>query len=486
MTSRARVAFGPLLVLAGLIAGIAAGEAAGPGAARVALVGGGVGVVTAAIVTRPGARVAIAVLAFGLLGTAVMQRALHGLVVSALTAPVQARDDVTVRGTLVEDPEGTRFSARVLMKVDAVGRRLLVDATGDAGPRLRLLSAGEGVTLRGWLEPLTGFDERWRWQHAVATLHANELLDARNARAPLDRLANAARGAVLRGSGSLAPVDRALLAGFLLGDRRGVPDDVTERFRLAGLTHLMAVSGENVAFVLALCAPLLRRLGLFGRLAGGVAVLALFGTMTRWEPSVLRAIAMASIALVAGYLGRPAAGLRVLALAATALLVADPFLLHSVGFLLSCGASLGIAVLARPFAARLPGPEWACEVLGVTAAAQVGVAPVLIPVFGSVPLVSLPANLVAVPLAAPLTMWGLASGVAGGVIRPFAPQIAWLLTVPTAALLHALLTVADLASRVPVTVDGRAAWGLVAIAALMAAVVHARKVRRDARQLPAR
>jgi competence protein ComEC len=304
------------------------------------------------------------------------------------------------------------------------------------------------------------------------------LLDARRARAPLDRIANTARGAVMRGADSLGPLDRALLAGFLLGDTRGIPDDVTEQFRASGLTHLVAVSGENVAFVLALFAPLLRRFGLFGRLVGGISVLVLFGTMTRWEPSVLRAIAMASIALIAGYLGRPAAGLRVLALAATALLVADPFLLHSVGFLLSCGASLGIAVLARPIADRLPGPVWVREVLGVTAAAQIGVAPVLIPVFGSMPLVSLPANLVAVPLAAPLTMWGLAMGVVGGVVHPFAPQVAGVLTVPTAALLHALLAVADVASRVPVAVDGRAAWGLIALAALTAAVIHARRVRR--------
>ncbi len=488
---------GPLLVLAGLVAGIAAGEGAGPGTARVALVSGVVGVMIAAFITKATARVVIAVLAFALLGTAVMQRALHGLVVTPLSAPILARDEVMVRGTLVDDPDGTRFSARVLVRVDRLvlggatagaggRRRLLVTASGDAGPRLRLLSAGEGVTLRGWLEPLTGYDLRWRWQHAVGTLHATELLDARDARAPLDEVANAARSAVLRGSDSLHPVDRALLAGFLLGDTRGVPDDVTERFRESGLTHLMAVSGENVAFVLALCAPLLRRLGLFGRLVGGVAVLVLFGTMTRWEPSVLRAIAMASIALVAGYLGRPTAGLRVLALAAIALVVADPFLLHSVGFLLSCGASLGIAVLARPIADWLPGPLWVREVLGVTAAAQIGVAPVLIPVFGSMPIVSLPANLVAVPLAAPLTMWGLATGLVGGVIRPFAPQVASLLTVPTAALLHALLAVSDLASRVPVTVDGRAAWGLISIAALMGALIRSRKVRRDARPLPAR
>ena len=144
---------------------------------------------------------------------------------------------------------------------------------------------------------------------------------------------------------------------------------------------LPTLPGENVAFVLALVAPLLRRFALRGRFCGGIAVLVFFGTMTRWEPSVLRAITMAVIALVAGYLGRPTLALRVLALAAIVLLLIDPFLLHSVGFLLSCAASLGIAVLARPITARLWGPLWMREVLGVTTAAQLGVAPVLIPVF---------------------------------------------------------------------------------------------------------
>ena len=192
--------------------------------------------------------------------------------------------------------------------------------------------------------------------------------------------------------------------------------------------------------------------------------------MTRWEPSVLRAIAMAAIALVAGYLGRPTVGLRVLVLAATVLLLADPFLLHSVGFLLSCAASLGIAVLARPIGARLAGRQWMREVLGVTAAAQIGVAPVLIPVFGAMPLVALPANLVAVPLAAPLTMWGLTAGVLGGLLRPVSPAV------PAPArgadgrvCCTRLIAVADLAARVPFAIDGRAAWGLVALGALLAA-----------------
>jgi competence protein ComEC len=401
-----------------------------------------------------------------------MQRALGGLERSPLTASIAQHTDARIVGTLVDDPDAARFDARALVRVG--NRRVLVTASGDVAGHLRLLSAGETAVLRGWFTPLEGFDERWRWKHAVGEFHATDLLGVEPARAPLARIANQARSLVLAGSEHLAPTDRALLAGFLLGDTRGVPEQLTEQFRAAGLTHLTAVSGENVAFVLALFAPLLRRFGLRGRVLAALAVLVCFGTMTRWEPSVLRAIAMAVVALVAGYLGRPTVGLRVLVLAATALLLADPFLLHQVGFLLSCAASLGIAVLARPIAARLHGPGWMREVLGVTAAAQVGVAPVLIPVFGAVPLVALPANLVAVPLAAPLTMWGLAAGVVGGLARPVSPAIPRLLELPTVGLLHALIAVADLASRVPVAIDGRAAWGLVALGALLAAAHRTR------------
>ena len=159
------------------------------------------------------------------------------------------------------------------------------------------------------------------------------------------------------------------------------------------------MTGSNVAFVLVLAGPVLRRFGLGGRLVGGLAVLVVFGTMTRWEPSVLRACAMAACSMTALHLGRPNAGLRVLALAVLGLLLADPFLVHSVAFLLSCGATAGIAVLAAPLSERLRGPRWIREGLGVTLASQIGVAPVLLPVFGALPAAALPANLVAVPLA---------------------------------------------------------------------------------------
>jgi competence protein ComEC len=475
----ASVPFGPLVVLAAVVGGIALGDVAGPGSARALLVAACMGAGAAALVHGPVLRVALAALAFGLLGTAVTQRAHDGLVHSSLTAAVDQRADARIVATLVDDPDSARFNARALVQVG--GRRVLVSASGDVAGHLRLLSAGETAVLHGWFAPLEGFDERWRWKHAIGEFHATDLRGVGPAQGVLAQIANRARGVVLAGSEHLAPTDRALLAGFLLGDTRGVPDALTEQFRAAGLTHLTAVSGGNVAFVLALLAPLLRRLGLRGRVVAALAVLVIFGTMTRWEPSVLRAIAMAAVALVAGYLGRPAVGLRVLVIAATALLLADPFLLHQVGFLLSCAASLGIVLLAAPLTARLRGPAWMREVLGVTAAAQIGVAPVLIPVFGSIPLVALPANLIAVPLAAPLTMWGIVAGVVGGVLRPLSPAIPRVLEVPTVGLLHALIAVADLASRVPFAIDGRGAWGALAVGALLAAANRARRLRAHGR-----
>src|SRR4029077_11427337 len=171
---------------------------------------------------------------------------------------------------------------------------------------------------------------------------------------------------VLRGTAPLPPTPRALLAGFLLGDTRSVPDPVVADYRESGLSHLLAVSGENVAFTLALFGPLLRRLALGPRTVAAIAIVLLFATMTRFEPSVLRATALALVALGSSFVGRPASSLRALGLAGIVLLVVDPFLLHSVAFLLSCGASAGIAVLSTPIRRRLRGPAWLRDPLAVS------------------------------------------------------------------------------------------------------------------------
>jgi competence protein ComEC len=313
---------------------------------------------------------------------------------------------------------------------------------------------------------LVAGERRWRWRHAGAAFEADDLVGAGPAAPGLLRAANALRHRVLAGGEGLGETDRALVAGFLVGDDRDLPPRVAADFRASGLSHLLVVSGANVTLALTLMAPLLQRFGLLGRLAGGVAVLAVFCAMTRFEPSVLRAGAMSGLALLAAYLGRPAAGLRLLALTVAGLLLLDPFLVHSLAFGLSCGASAGILLLAGPLTRRLPGPRCLRAPLAVTAAAQVGVAPIAIPAFGHLPLVALAANLAAAPAAAALSVWGLGSGLAGGLLGGADGGPAAVLGVPTAALAGWIRAVADVAARCPVTIGPRAA-ALVAVVGMM-------------------
>lgn len=250
-------AVGPLCALAAVVAGILAGQALGPGPATTALLVAIV-LLIVALLTRGKRGLVISLIACALLGGAVTQRALHGLEVSPLQAAVARRAHVTVDGTLVDDPSGPRFIVEVLARLSDVDgapagdRTVVLVGGGDVTTRLRVLEAGDRVTVTGTLEPLSGFDTRYRWRHAVASVRVAELVAFGAPTSPLDRLANRSRAAVLRGAEGLPATERALLAGFLLGDTRALPDDLVDDFRDAGLSHLLAVSGANVAFVFAI------------------------------------------------------------------------------------------------------------------------------------------------------------------------------------------------------------------------------------------
>jgi competence protein ComEC len=125
--------------------------------------------------------------------------------------------------------------------------------------------------------------------------------------------------------------------------------------------------------------------------------------------------------------------------------------------------------------------------MATTVAAQVGVAPVLWTVFGSIPLVALPANLLAVPVAGPLTTWGLGAGIAAGLLGGVVPGFSALLAVPTRLLAQAVLGLADAASRAPMSLGLRTATlAGAAVLALGVAVRLGRMLRRHALVVPPR
>ena len=347
------------------------------------------------------------------------------------------------RVVLVTDPETRYDTVEAVGRAD--GRLLLLEADGAAAEVVAGRLAGEPVRIEGRVAPLDADDSHLRTRHVVARLRVRAADPGGQASAPW-RIANRIRRTLVAGVEHLGDDRRALYSGLVLGDDRDQPPEMVDDFRGSGLSHLLAVSGQNVAFVTVLLAPLLRRLPWSARLVALAGVLTVFTLATRFEPSVLRAVAMASAAALAAARGRPTPAIHVGALAVTALVLVDPFLVRSVGFQLSVVATTGILLLGPRLADALPGPTVVTVPFSVGASAQLGVAPLLVAYFGGVPVVSLPANVVGGPAAALVMTWGLPAGLAAGLIGdPWARA----LHLPTRLALDGLWLVARTASSLP-------------------------------------
>jgi len=214
--------------------------------------------------------------------------------------------------------------------------------------------------------------------------------------------------------------------------------ETEEQLRRAGLSHLVAVSGSNVAIVVGAAALVVARFALWARLVVCVAALALFVLVVGPEPSVLRAAAMGCVGLAALAFGRRAEPLHALGLALIVVLTLRPGLLFSVGLHLSAAATAGIVIFAGGLARRMSWcPRPVALVLAATLAAQIAVAPVLVGTFGEFSLVAPMANLLAVPAVAPATVLGVVAAVAGALVPPVGwlcaraaePFVAWVLAV---------------------------------------------------------
>ncbi len=221
--------------------------------------------------------------------------------------------------------------------------------------------------------------------------------------------------AAIRGAMARAGADeRALVPALVTGDDQRMSERVVADFRTCGLTHLAAVSGTNLTLVVGFLLVLARWAGVRARgllVVGGLGV-AGFVLLARPEPSVVRAAAMGSVALVGmGSNGRER-GTRGLGAAVLVLLLFDPWLAVSVGFALSVLATAGILFLAPAVRDALGTwlPRWAAEAVAVPFAAQLACTPLVAAISGQVSLVAVVANLLVAPVIGPATVLGLAGG----------------------------------------------------------------------------
>ena len=232
------------------------------------------------------------------------------------------------------------------------------------------------------------------------------------------------RGVACNLSGGAA----GLLNGILLGEKRGVPDDVRTAFTRAGVNHVLAVSGLHVGLI---AAVVFFGLGAFGcgrRTTAWATVCAvlLYALVTGLPPSVVRASMMSAIAILGRLGNTQGEGLNSLGLAGFLILIFRPQDLFDVGFQLSFSATGGILLFYRPIRAWLPAGragglgQWVWTPLAVSVAAQVGTLPFVLIYFGLLSVVSVLANLVVVPLMAAAVALGLLGVIVFHVSSPIA------------------------------------------------------------------
>lgn len=338
-----------------------------------------------------------------------------------------AKGAVSLEGRVASDPQPSGRATRFIVRSARIAGsrpagRVLIRTFGPAAA----VRMGDRVRVMGKARPLdrsNPFDERLyrRWVATQVTTGPSGVDVLAHTRNPVLRAANHLRERMSRAARiSLGRADSGLLLGLVIGDERFMQDRLREDFRVAGLSHLTAVSGD-VAMVLGAVVLLLRAARAPRRMQiwMGLTTVGFFAVVTRGEPSVLRAWMMASLALGALLFGRRSDALHGLALAFVALLAFDPFMLWSIGFQLSFAATLGLLVIApllRSRFGRLPRPV--AEPLALGMGAQAAVTPLQAIWFGHISLVAVPANLAAAPLVAPATVLGLAGGVLGALWEP--------------------------------------------------------------------
>ena len=350
-------------------------------------------------------------------------------------------DVLRVTGQLEEPPEFEEFNYRDYLARQGIHSTMLY-------PQIELLGAGQGFKPREWLYAL--------------------------------------RERLSQGLASALPEPQASLAqGILLGQRTAIPSDLKEAFSRTGTTHIIAISGHNISIIAGMLMAIFA--WVFGRnraiyLIGVLGAIWGYAILAGMAPSVQRAAFMASLVLIAAYLGRQNSAITSLVFSAAVLTGFWPLILWDVGFQLSFAAMAGLILIAPLFETparralertkirRIAAPPIVYPVV-VSSAATLGATLATLPIiafnFHRIPLVALPATLLALPALTPIIITTALAAVTGLLAAPLAQAAGWLAWL----CLTYMIKIVELFSNIPLAsasisgIDQPMVWGYYAVLA---------------------
>jgi competence protein ComEC len=390
---------------------------------------------TGALLGRDLRRLALAGLALAILGLwwgALRETALEQSVLAS-----HLGERAAARVVVTGPARRTQFALRAPAQVVRFGdeelreRVLLELPPGRAPPQGAILELrARPVEPRG---PETGFDERaWLARQGIHVVLRGENPRVVGRRGGIGGVADRLHAHVEQTlARATAGERRAVLTGIVLGEEGGIDTSLRDAFRASGLTHLLAVSGQNVA-ITAIGVVWVARLAGIGRIAGeGLAILVVlaYALAVGWQPSVVRAAVAGILASLGWITARPRDRWHAMAVGALVLLAWTPTAGLDPGFQLSFAAVAAIFLVVPRVAGvpdAYPVPRGVWDVLVVAVACGLVTAPIVWLHFGSVALWTVPANLAAEPAMPPLIALSLAAAASEPVLPGVATSLAWL------------------------------------------------------------
>ncbi|HET9346412.1 MAG TPA: ComEC/Rec2 family competence protein [Candidatus Limnocylindrales bacterium] len=324
-------------------------------------------------------------------------------------------------------------------------------------PRFPAVEPGTRVRVEGAIRPPPegAYGDYLRRTGVAGTLRSRALERLPGADDPAGTVERLRRHAASALDAAIPEPEAGLASGIVIGLRDRVDRDLAADFTTVGASHVVAISGWNIAIVAACVAALCGRLSRRRRAVITAATIVAYVAFAGASPSVVRAATMAGVVLIARESGRSGRAAAALGWAAVLLLLVDPHLVSDAGFQLSALATAGILAWATPFAAWLNArrgrvPGWLTECLAVSIVAQLATLPVVLLSFGRLAVVSPIVNLGVVPLVAP-AMAACAVALLGGLATlAGAPGlVATLLGLPAWFLLSLIVGMVEAGAALP-------------------------------------
>jgi competence protein ComEC len=364
------------------------------------------------------------------------------------------KGEISLAGTIIDEPKLKDSSQSLKIKVD--GYKDIILVTVKRYPEYKYL---DKIEITGKLEtPMETEDFSYKnylqKDHIYSVMYFPKITVSGKANfsfasyiySGILTLKGKMRGSIRN---NFLPPQSSVLEGIILGDKNAISQDIKDGFRIAGLSHIIAVSGLHLVILTSIVMYFFMLLGL-GRSMSFYAVavfIAGYVALVGLPASAVRAGVMAIAYLLGQKLGRQAVGTRIIVLAGASMLLINPLLLfYDVGFQLSFLAVLGIILLDPIIKSFIKVPDKYKNILSlftVTVSAQIFTLPVIIYNFGSVSLVSIFTNILILPVVPAVMLFGFLSSLAGIIFS----SLGWILSMPCYFLLKYVFYIVDLFSK---------------------------------------